>query len=154
MSEIDWKTELRKIEREYDGLPPEPSPALARAQKAAALRAKQQTQERFALVAAWARLLLVAGLAAALWWWPYAHACGVDLGAFLGAQGMVLVGGIWAAVYTWRHRLALTHGVAVLLAVAGLALLTVQVLPRAGYARISGVQADAWRCALDDTHAA
>ena len=65
-----------------------------------------------------------------------------------------LVGGLWAAAYTWRHRLALTHVLAVLLAVAGLALLSVQVLPRSGYARITGVQADAWRCALDDTHAA
>ena len=38
MSEIDWNVELRKIEREYDGLPPEPSANALRARRAAELR--------------------------------------------------------------------------------------------------------------------
>ena len=34
MSENDWSTQLKKIEREFDGRPPEPSPALKRAKDA------------------------------------------------------------------------------------------------------------------------
>ena len=35
MSEVDWKTKLREIEREYDGLPPEPPPSVIRTKKLA-----------------------------------------------------------------------------------------------------------------------
>jgi hypothetical protein len=38
LSEINWALELRKIEREYDGLPPEPT--------AAEQRQKRETEKR------------------------------------------------------------------------------------------------------------
>ncbi|HET7459546.1 MAG TPA: hypothetical protein VFJ74_17980 [Gemmatimonadaceae bacterium] len=146
MSEIDWNVELRKIEREFDGLPPEPSPSALRAQKEAELRARQRAAQRVALAGAWARLILVAALAGALWWWPNAHACDLDLAGFLAAEAMVVVGGLWIAAFTWRHRLAFSHGVALALFVAGLSLVAVQVLPRLGYATVAGVNASGWRC--------
>jgi len=146
MSEIDWNVELRKIERAYDGLPPEPSPNAVRARKAAEERARQRVAERLALVGAWARLALVAALAVSLYWWPGAHDCGRDLAAFLGAESMVVVGGVWAAVATWRHRLPASHGAALILLIAGLGLVAAQVLPRAGYATVAGVHASGWRC--------
>jgi hypothetical protein len=145
MSEIDWNVMLRKIEREYDGLPPEPSPADLRAQKAAALRA--HAEQRVALFGAWARMLLVAALAASLYWWPNAHACGLDLATFLSAVTMVVVGGLWVSAFTFRHRLAATHTFAVALFVAGLALMSVEALPRWGYATFRGVPVgEGWRC--------
>src|SRR5690606_40496917 len=71
MSEIDWNTELRRLEREFDGLPPEPT-AEERAAHVAAVRAAQQRREQQALaVGVWARLLLVAALAGMLPLWPY-----------------------------------------------------------------------------------
>jgi hypothetical protein len=146
MSEIDWNVMLRRIEREYDGLPPETVPAGVRAQKAAALRAREA--QRAAAVGAWLRMLLVAALAGSLYWWPNAHACGLDLATFLSAETMVVVGALWVASVTFQHRLAITHALAVALLVAGLALVLVQVLPRAGYATFAGVRVDGggWRC--------
>lgn len=144
MSDIDWNVELRKIVREYDGLPPEPSPAEIRAQKQAVMHAR--AAERVARIGAWARLALVVALAAALYWWPNAHACGPDLFAFLAAEGMVAIGGLWIAAFTWRHRLGASHSLALVLLVTGLVLVAAQVLPRLGYATIAGVQADRWSC--------
>jgi hypothetical protein len=147
VSDIDWNVELRKIVREYDGLPPEPSPAALRAQQEAAQRARQRAATRLALIGAWARIVLVAALVAALYWWPLTRGCGLDLAALLGAVTMVVIGGLWIAAFTWRHRLAASHGVGVALFIAGLALAAAQVLPRAGYATVAGVHGErGWRC--------
>jgi hypothetical protein len=145
MSEIDWNVMLRRIEREYDGLPPETVPAGVRAQRAAALRAREE--QRAAGFGAWLRMLLVAALAASLYWWPNAHECDLHLAAFLGAESMVAIGGLWIAWFTWRHRLALSHAVALTVFMAGLVLVAAQTLPRLGYATIAGIHADGWRCA-------
>ena len=145
-SDIDWNVELRKIEREYDGLPPEPSAAALRAQRMAESRAKEQAARRLATLGAVARLLLVATLAGALFWWPYRTECGPDLAAFLGAESMIVVGGLWTAAFAWRHRLAASHTIALMLVLLGLSLVAAQVLPRLGYATVVGVDATEWRC--------
>src|SRR5687768_17490413 len=115
MTQIDWKTELRKIERQYDGLPPEPSPVAARAKKMAERRAREDAVRQRALLGGAGRLALVATLLGALYWWPYATDCGPDLAALLGAQSMIVVGGLWTAVFAWRHRLAANHTIALVL---------------------------------------
>ena len=145
--EIDWNVELRKIEREYAGLPPEPSPAEIRARKLAELRAREEAEKRMAVVGASARLLLVASLTGALWWWPYASKCGFSLALLIGAQFMVVVAGVWAAVFTWRHRFAASHTVALVFVLTGLVLVAAQVLPRLGYVTVAGMHATQWRCA-------
>jgi len=151
MDQIDWHVELRKIEREYDGLPPEPSRAETRAQRLAKLHAREQAERRMTLFGAGARLLLVGLLLGALWWWPYAAKCGPGLGAFLGAQSMIVVGGVWAAVFSWRHRLAASHTIALVFLVTGLALVAAQVLPRFGLVTVAGMHATRWRCAAITT---
>ena len=153
MTDIDWNLELRKIEREYDGLPPLPSPTAQRAQKAAEQRVREQAERRIAVLAAGARLILVASLVAALAWWPYATDCGADLAGFLGAQAMIVVGGVWSAVFAWRHRLATSHTIALVLVLIGLALVAAHVLPRLGYATIAGIDATGWRCGVISTGA-
>lgn len=147
MAEIDWNTELRKIEREYDGLPPEPSPAAQRAQRAAEQRAREQAETRLAAFSAIVRLSLVAALVSALWWWPYDTDCGAGLAGYLGAQCMIVVGGLWVAVHAWRYRLATSHTIALLFLLTGLVLVAGQVLPRLGYVTITGMGATHWRCA-------
>ena len=87
--EIDWSVELRKIEREYDGLPPAPSPARLRAERALEEQRRAQATAVGDLLGAWARLLLVAALAASLAWWPYGRSCGPSLAGFLGACGAI-----------------------------------------------------------------
>ena len=160
MDQIDWKAELRKIEREYDGLPPEPPtaesrsvspespPAEIRGQKLPNIRAREQADRNVMFVAASARLVLVGLLIGALWWWPYANSCGFGLAAFLSAKMMIVVGGGWGAVFAWRNRLATSHTIAVAFVFTGLALLATEVLPRLGYVSIAAMGAPHWRCAV------
>ena len=143
---IDWNVELRRIERQFDGLPPEPSASVVKARKEAEKRAKAEAEARLALLGSTLRLALVASLATALYWWPYGAQCGPELAGLVGAMSMVVVGGLWTAAHSWRHRLAANHALAVALLVAGLALVAAQVLSRTGYARITGVDGTAWSC--------
>lgn len=146
MTAIDWNRELRKIEREFDGLPPEPSPARVRAQRAAEAREKQERRERAERHGAWARLALVLVLAITIGFWPYARSCGVGLMAYLSAESMVLVGGVWVTLCTWRLRMGATHTLAIALALWGLLLIGHQVLPRVGYPDAPVADASAWFC--------
>ena len=142
MAEIDWNTELRKIEREFNGLPPELSPAQQRAQRAAEQREQQRKTDRANAIGVFARLSLVGLLGAAINFWPYPRDCGAGLFAYLAAEGLIVTGGIWVAICTWRFRLPRMHLVASLVILAGLGLLEIEVLPRLGYTRATGV----WWC--------
>lgn len=93
------------------------------------------------VMAAWGWVALSGALAAALTQWPYAT-CGIPLGVYLGAVGLVLLTGVWAALTSWRLRLGLVHTLAVLLLFVGLALAAYQVLPRVGYAAVEAT----WTC--------
>lgn len=148
---IDWNVELRKIERQFDGLPPAPSIAVQKARKEREQREKQAVEARVTQLSALARLLLVVTLTAALPWWPYATGCGPGVAALVAAYGMVAVGGLWVATYAWRHRLAASHALALAFVLAGLVLVASQVLPRAGYVTIRGVEASGWSCPMTGT---
>src|SRR5476651_1565311 len=71
VSEIDWNVELRKVEREFDGLPPALSPAEVRAKLAAEREELRKQNATGNAVVTWARLLLVVSLIVALKSWPY-----------------------------------------------------------------------------------
>ena len=146
MSHIDWKVELRKIEREFDGKPPMPSPAVIKARRDREQREKEAVELRVTQLSALARLTLVVALTAALPWWPYATRCGAGVAGLLAAYGMVAIGGLWVAAYSWRHRLAMSHSLALAFLMAGLLLVASQVLPRMGLATISGIDASGWSC--------
>src|SRR5262249_60890188 len=53
VSDINWNVELRKIVREYDGLPPERSRTQIRLQKIQEIVAKDRLSERLTLVGIW-----------------------------------------------------------------------------------------------------
>jgi hypothetical protein len=147
MSEIDWNAELRKVERQFDGLPPEPTPEERRAQRAAEQLAQERRDQDAAAVGAWARLVLVAILVGAIQLWPYARDCGPGLFVFVGAEGVIAAGGLWVAFYAWRGRLAKTHVLALTLALWGGVLVAVEVLPRVGYAKVDPTHPPRWSCA-------
>jgi hypothetical protein len=134
MTHIDWKTELRKVEREFEGLPPEPTAEDLRSWRLAEEREQRRRDEVNGAVGAWTRLFLVISLTAGLYFWPYPRACGAGLGAFLGAESAVVVGGLWVLVYSWRRRAARAHAAAFALALVGVALISLEMLPRTGYA--------------------
>lgn len=144
--EIDWKTELRRLEREFDGLPPEPTPE-ERAAHIAALRAAEQRREQQAMaIGVWARLLLVAALAGTLPLWPYDRTCGFGVISYLAAGAVIVAGGVWVTVWTWRARNAVAHSIALALILWGLILVGHPVLERVGYARTDPTNPPQWWC--------
>jgi hypothetical protein len=145
---IDWTTELKKIEREFSGLPPEPSAEQQRAKRAAEQRERERTSQKALAIGAWVRLVVVAALAAGLPFWPYPHACGVGLFGYMAVATVIIAGGLWVAAWTWRGRLARAHGLAMLVVLWGLIVLASVVLPRVGYARVDPATETAagWRC--------
>jgi len=142
MQKINWEIELAKLEREFDGRPPNPTrPSLA-VQPAP----RPGVSERAAALAVWVRVVLVAALAGALAVWPYARSCGPGLFAFLGACAMIVLGGVWVSVCTWRSRMAFAHTLGFGLVLAGLVAVGLQVLPRIGYAKVDPGHPLQWVC--------
>lgn len=130
----DWSVQLKKIEREFEGLPPEPSPAFKKLMSEEEKRAQERAQQRKSLIGAWARLILVFALFGALAIWPYANDCGTGWFGYLGAEAVIVAGGLWVAFTTWRARLPKTHALSLSIVLVGLGLIASEVLPRTGYA--------------------
>ncbi|HSY83950.1 MAG TPA: hypothetical protein VK807_19465 [Gemmatimonadaceae bacterium] len=146
---INWTSELKRIERAFDGLPPlppVPSPAQLKARRASERRTLERTlerQERTAMiVGTGGRFVLVFALAMAINFWPYGHACGFGLFTYLFAELLIIIGGLWTVAWTWRHRMVRGHAVAMVMVLWGIALVAAQVLPRVGYA----AEAAKWWC--------
>lgn len=146
MSHIDWTTELRKVEREFSGLPPEPSPLIAKARREAERREQERKDARGAAFGTWIRLGLVLALAGGVYLWPYARACGVGLFTYIGAETLIAVGGVWLGVLTWRYRMSRAHLLALTIVLWGVALIAAQVLPRVGYSRVDPAHPPRWSC--------
>jgi len=132
----DWSTQLKKIEREFEGLPPEPSPAFKKLQSEEQRRAQERAKQRAAMIGGGARLILVAALGVALAFWPYEKECGSGLFGYLAVELVIIVGGLWVAISTWRARLPKMHVLSLLIALTGLVLVATEILPRVGYAAV------------------
>ena len=136
MAQDDWSIQLKKLEREFEGLPPEPSLAYKKLQSEEERRAQDRGRQRAALVGVFARLILVAAVAVALVFWPYENECGLGLFGFLGTEAVIVVGGVWVAITTWRARLPRMHLVSLAITLGGLVAIAGEVLPRIGYAAV------------------
>jgi hypothetical protein len=66
VSGINWSVELRKIEREYDGLPPSRSRTQIRLQKVQEIIARGRLEERLTAIGVWLQLVLVGSLGLSL----------------------------------------------------------------------------------------
>jgi hypothetical protein len=138
---INWTSELKKIERAFDGLPPlprVPAPDELKKRRAIERRTLERTlerQERIAMsIGTGGRFLLVIALSTAINFWPYGHTCGFGLFTFMFAELLIVVGGLWTVAWTWQHRMPRAHGIALAMVMWGCVLLAAQVLPRVGYA--------------------
>jgi hypothetical protein len=143
---MNWTAELKKIEREFDGLPPEPSPAQLRAERSARSQERLRQEARRAALGVFVRLAPVLALAVGMPFWPYSVRCGWDLPVYFAALTMMGLGALWVATCTWRHRMAKTHTLTLLVVLWSLALLAMQVLPRVGYAKSDAEHPAGWRC--------
>lgn len=142
----DWDKELAEIDRLIAATPPDRAkgganqpgvPTAGPARAAPPARAARRST-----LGTWVRVGLGVVLAAAMTQWPYAHPCGLALFLYLGAVGVVLIGGGWAAVTSWRQRMGLAHVLSLLVMLWALILAAAVVLPRVGYAR----EAATWWC--------
>jgi len=146
VTDIDWNVELRKIEREYDGLPPEPSSDQLRIRRDAEKRAAQRKLDTVMTIGAALRLALVVALAVSLVFWPYERRCGEGLFGYIGAAATIVLGALWVAAFTWRARLARMHLLAMSALIWGLVLAGLEVLPRVGYAKVDAEHPPTWWC--------
>lgn len=135
MSDRDWAKDLARIDRQLESV----SDAQLFPEKAGAAPAQQaEVATRRATVTTWPALLrlgLAVTLGVGVLFWPYANRCGIGLAGYLFAVAAVVAGGVWSAVWTWRHRTGRAHVLSVLLIAWGLILAGAEVLPRVGYAK-------------------
>jgi hypothetical protein len=143
---IDWDAQLKKIERQFDGIPTPPTESELRAQREKDRREQLRRMKREDTFSAASRVVLALSLGLAINAWPYDRACGPWLYAYLAASGAIVAGGVWAVVGTWRNQTPKLHAAALLAVAWGLVLITAQALPRVGYAKVDPRNRPAWRC--------
>ena len=144
----DWDAELKKIDRQLEGMSdaaliPSPAKNAPAPSKAAVVAERAATRTWPAFL----RLALASALGVAIMFWPYPKQCGLELGGYLVATAVVIVGGLWSSVWTWHHRTARAHVLSLLLAVWGIVLGALEVLPHVGYARADATRPAGWSCA-------
>lgn len=141
MSERDWDAEMKKIDRH---LAVAPGPArLPLEREGAPAPVPSRATSAFGV---YARLALAGALGVGILFWPYGSRCGFGLAGFLGAVTILIVAGLWSSVWTWRHRAARAHVLSLLLVMWGLALASVDVLSRTGWAKPSENHPARWSC--------
>ena len=146
MTGIDWSTQLKKIERQFNGIPTPPTESQLRIERENERREQMRRLKRGEIFTAASRVVLAASLGLAMNAWPYDRACGGGLLAYLAASVVIVGGGVWAVVGTWNSRAPKLHAGAMLVIAWGVVLITAQVLPRAGYAEADTGKRLAWRC--------
>lgn len=142
----DWTKELAKIDKQLESVSDE---ALFPTKQGDApqVKAERKAEQRAtSSLPALARLGLSTLLGVAILFWPYDARCGVGAAAYLAAVAVVGVGGVWSAVWTWRHRTGRAHALALLLILWSLVLGAMDVLPRTGYAKPQIGHPLGWSC--------
>ena len=142
MSDKDWAKEMAKIDKQLESVS---DAQLFPEKKGASPAQKAEVVADRAGASSWPailRLTLSVLLGVGILFWPYANRCGIGLAGYLFAVTAVVGGGIWSAVWTWRHRTGRAHTLSIMLIAWGLILAGAEVLPRIGYAKA----ALAWAC--------
>jgi hypothetical protein len=161
MADRNWDKELAKVDKQLASLSDEellgaaPAAPLAAPKDAGRASAKQApassssaagSGKATSAVGVYGRLTLALLVGAAMYIWPYPAQCGVGLAGYLAAVGVVIAGGLWASVWTWRHRAGKAHTLSLLVVLWGLVLGATQVLPRTGYAKPDANHPAGWLC--------
>lgn len=162
MADRDWDKELAKIDKQLGSLSDEqllgPTPVqIPAAPKGSAPKAAKSKPASAPIEsggdrpttkswAVYARLTISVALGVGMVLWPYPSRCGPWLGAYLAAVAVVIISGIWSAIWTWRHRSSHAHTLSLLLILWGLVLGSLEVLPRIGYAKPDARHPAVWAC--------
>jgi hypothetical protein len=164
MVDRDWEKELAKIDKQLASLPDEAlmpaapvkgakaaATAPARGGRAAAVSPTATEPASTTSFGVFARLTLALAVGLAMVFWPYPSRCGLGLIGYLGAVGVMTAGGIWASIWTWRHRASRAHLLSLAITVWGVFLGGVEILPRIGYAVPTDKHPGAWSCSAVPT---
>ena len=149
MSTKDWDKEMAKIDKQLESISDDAliAPATTTGAKSAVEKERvAEVKRTTSTLGVFARLVLVVALGIGMLAWPYSARCGPGLFAYLFASVMVVIGGAWAAIWTWRHRSAQAHVLSLLLIVWGIVLATIEILPRVGYAAPTAAHPATWMC--------
>jgi uncharacterized YccA/Bax inhibitor family protein len=159
MADKNWDKELAKVDKQLASLSDEqllgPAPAAPIVAPRDAGRASAKSQpapaapaptKSTSAIGVYGRLTLAVLVGAAMYIWPYPARCGIGLAGYLAAVGVVIAGGLWASVWTWRHRASRAHTLSLLVVLWGLVLGAIQVLPRTGYAKPDANHPAGWLC--------
>jgi hypothetical protein len=142
----DWNKELSKIDRQLESISDEalfPQKANAPAPQQAQVTAKREGTKTWGV---FLRLALVTALGVGVLFWPYESRCGLGLAGYLLATSVIGLGGVWSAVWSWRHRSSRAHVLALLLVLWGGILTAMEILPRVGYAKPDPTRPAGWVC--------
>jgi hypothetical protein len=142
MNGRDWDAELKKVDRAMEKVSDEAMFPARTAKSPEARAGAVDTQRQTSTLGVFVRLSLAVALGVAVVFWPYGSRCGIGLAAYLGVVAVLIGAGIWSGVWTWRHRAARGHVLSLLIVLWGLILVSMEVLPRTGYA----VATAAWTC--------
>jgi hypothetical protein len=152
MPDRDWDKELAKVDKQLASLsddalagPPPTAPAKGKAAKQSSASAPAAPRETSA-IGVYARLLLAIALGVAITMWPYDSRCGVGLFGYLGAVTALTASGIWASIWTFKHRAGKSHTLSLAIVLWGLILGAMDVLPRIGYGRPDSRHLNTWSC--------
>ena len=157
MADRDWDKELAKVDKQLASLsdeallkptaaPGSPKAAAQPAGKGAPAPAEPRPERKTTAFGVYGRLLLSLAAGIGMLAWPYPARCGVGLAGYLAAVGVVAASGFWSAVWTFRHRAARAHMLALIIALWGLVLAAIEVLPRVGYAIPTDRHPATWTC--------
>jgi hypothetical protein len=146
VSDRNWDAELKKIDRQLESVSDEAVFPTKAAKGAPAQAQVAAVQKSTSTLGVFLRLTLTVALGVGMVFWPYSARCGAGLAGYLGAVTVLVVGGLWSAVWTWRHRAAKAHTLSLLLVMWGLLLAGLDVLPRVGYAKASLEHPAGWAC--------
>jgi hypothetical protein len=142
----NWEKELDKIDKQLESMADEtllPTSAAATPEAKAQVRAQQSRTRTLGVLT---RLTLAVALGLGMLFWPYDARCGFGLAAYLASVGVLIGSGVWSAIWSWRHRSPRAHILSLLIALWGLTLGAVEILPRSGYARPDPGRPMTWLC--------
>ena len=146
MAGTDWDKEMKKIDKQLESISDDALVSTSGKKAPVETARAPEVQRTTSTFGVFARLMLAVVLGLAMLFWPYSARCGPGLFAYLFASAMVGVGGVWSAIWTWRHRSSQAHVLSLLLVVWGLLLAGLEILPRIDYAIPTASHPAAWMC--------
>ena len=147
MADRNWDSELAKIDKQLESV--SDAALFPSAGQASSPAQQQSVQTKRAGTRTWGaflRLALSVTVGVGIVFWPYPSRCGLGLALYLLAVAGVLTGGIWSAIWTWKHQTPRAHALSLMVVAWAIILGAIEILPRTGYAVPTAAHPPLWTC--------